>query len=114
MKKFKWNKTQIKALKAAILHWVRMLTNKRRWVGDDYEEPNADCCACCKRWNKATSSVTCARCPICIYTSRKWCYRTPYIAAGQAFDSYGHKSRKFKAAAQKEIDFLNKVLKAGE
>jgi len=101
-KQHKWSGRQIKALKSSIRHWERM----RDDMGCE-EEPVAGDCACCKAY---PSELYCGKCPIAVFTGHGHCARTPfYTASGDYYCNPG----RFPAAAQKEIDFLNKVLKAG-
>ena len=114
MEKHNWNKTQIKALKSSILHWERMRDNKRRKMNGELERPVGSNCACCK--SSGTNSggyYDCNKCAIKQYTGYSSCDNTPYGTASSAYFNESISSPQFKAAAKKQIIFMNKVLKAG-
>lgn len=81
------------------------MNGKRIRIHEELEQPTGYHCECCSWFN-------CYDCPIGMY-SRSGCIDTPYSAASEAWDEKGIRSAEFKKAAQKEIDFLNEVLKAG-
>jgi len=117
MDKYYWNKTQQKALRASILHWVRMRDNKRR-VRHGYtrllEHTSGRDCACCRNYNgKDDFDFDCMKCPIYLYSGYKYCGNSPFEEAHRAFVMKGHDSPQFKIEAEKQIIFMNKVLKAG-
>lgn len=103
------NKKQRKALEESIAHWERMRDDP-----DCEESPSGWNCACCTYSNSTLvdGGSTCDNCPISEFTGKTSCDGTPY---DKAYDYYerGSSSKMFKRWAQKEIDFLNKVLEAG-
>lgn len=103
-----WNKTQLKALRASILHWERMLEDEEGDTGPLQ-------CSCCIEYNSAKNDPSdCMGCPIYQFTKKQYCYGTPYWAAVDAEEIAGDMgSPDFKSSAQKMINFMNKVLKAG-
>ena len=107
-----WNKTQIKALRSSILHWERMKLNKRRNMRGELENPYGDCCACCKAFKYTTDSA-CGKCPISLYAEVDHCNIDQYVQAENSYRWKGIDSPQFKDAAQMQIIFMNKVLKAG-
>jgi len=108
-KRFHWTAEQIEALEESIAHWERMKADIR--CG---ENPSTDYCACCSLgWGAARCST---KCPIRAYAGRGWCARTPYERAAELWSEYragASVEDQWRAAAQKEIDFLKTVLAAG-
>jgi len=98
------NKKQKKALEESIKHWERMRDDP-----DCGEEPLDGDCACCKLYYESD----CIECPIFAFTDALYCNNTPYVKAYRYWRYRGPESKLFKRWAQKEVDFLNKVLEAG-
>jgi hypothetical protein len=96
------NARTLKALRGSIAHWKRMATGKAR----SDEKPYADYCDLCTLFLKGD----CSGCPVMERTGKYSCLETPYYAAHGAYISYGKHSRKFKAAAKKELTFLRSLL----
>jgi len=112
--KHTWNKTQIKALKSSILHWIRIVSGKRRKFKGELEGIGSEDCACCKAFKDSIfDKPPCRGCPVSLFTKNIWCEGTPHNDVCDAKTYFGIDSPEFKAAAEGEVDFLNKVLKAG-
>ena len=94
----------LKALRASIAHWRRLATGKRR----ENESIGWRNCALCKRF----LDLDCVGCPVREATGQPLCQRTPYVAADYALGASdaGFDSAAFKAAALKELKFLESLL----
>ena len=95
------------ALKLSIAHWRRMAEGNRN-KGD---KPTGSQCALCIEFRKYSS---CDGCPVQIHAGTHMCNCTPYYSAHIAYIDYGPKSPEFKAAARKELEFLESLLPKGE
>ena len=95
------------ALKASIRHWKRMAAGKRR----NKESPTADHCALCKEFQDNFGDPDfCTGCPVSEKTKLTGCLGTPFSEAWRAWRNCGGDSPEFKAAARKEIEFLESLL----
>lgn len=99
--------TTLKLLKRAIAHWRRMANGKSKRG----ELPEGEQCALCERFNVAGG---CGGCPVKEATGENLCGDTPYHVAWTAFKCHGKRSAAFKAAAQKELEFLQSLLPKGK
>jgi len=109
----------LEALKASIKHWEANLN------AEQAEEVTIgpDDCPLCNLFNTmevACKDQTCAGCPVFERTGEELCESTPYVKAyGRARDWKNDakntvRSRAFKAAAKREVDFLRFLLPASE
>jgi hypothetical protein len=96
--------TTLNALKEVITHWRRLATGKTQ----RYEGIGPGNCALCHLFNNAAFS--CVGCPVQQKTGRTGCADTPYRTAEVAYFDYGRNSKKFRAAARAELEFLKKLL----
>lgn len=99
----------LKALNASIAHWRRLATGKRR----SGEGHCADDCALCHEFffNSKDEFSRCKGCPVKARTGRRLCADTPWGAANAAASDYdSYNSLQFKAAARKELQFLESLL----
>lgn len=87
------------ALEKSIEHWERM----RIGTQCEGEEPDAISCALCR-----TFPDNCSGCPVNNVTGRG-CSKSPYYDARFAWEEFGPNSPEFRAAAQKELDFLKSL-----
>jgi len=94
------NSVQLRALRESRDHWFRM---KVYWQSIN-ETPCARACACCQ-----LADDECGGCPINEYTGQASCAETPYYEASCMFRQ-GITRVKWEAAAQAEIDFIDKVI----
>jgi hypothetical protein len=106
----KLNEQQLTALKDSIEHWRRMAEG----VPNVGEEPYSSDCSLCTQFRYSNYSNDysgyCIDCPVAISVLHGYCARTPYRAAEEAFSLYGGNSIQFKAAARKELEFLESLL----
>lgn len=103
----------LSALKASIAHWEEVA--EATHPANMYIGPSA--CALC------TAFPSCVGCPVFAVTWEKRCKKTPYyevVEARERWHTMGfivarQKLREdFRAAAQKELDFLRSLLPDGE
>lgn len=92
------------ALDESIAHWERLATGNR----EEGENPSASHCALCRNHNR------CEGCPVNEATGNHGCSLTPYFDANFACLEHGLDSPEFRAAAQKELDFLKSLRPAGD
>lgn len=92
------------ALEDSVAHWKRMAEGK----ANEGERPGGDQCALCQLFCQVGSKY-CDGCPVNIETECS-CDTTPYFKAEDAFYAFGINSPKFKAAAAKELAFLQSLL----
>ena len=107
MKKFKWDKVQIRALKGSIKKWEKIVDG----TGVDRGIYN---CPCCDKFHYCS----CINCPIHEFTGYKNCVSTPYDEWNyvKGRDDCGDgivKGVKSLMAANEELSFLKKLLKLG-
>jgi len=93
------------AIKESREHWKRMHAN---W--NCGERPVLSDCACCRKWYFGG----CRGCPITAMTRHSHCEGTPYSKAAEHYFDRSKKpeeewTKKWRALAQQEIDFLAKV-----
>lgn len=100
------NADALEALKDSIAHWGRLSTGTRQ--PDEVVGPSD--CALCRRFNHPTPPTLCVGCPVAGRTKLAHCSGTPYAQAAFAFGYYGPDSPEFKAAAKKELEFLQSLL----
>lgn len=98
------DRVQEAALVESIAHWVRM----RDGGSGMYEGISHDDCACCVRW---IANLECRGCPIAEFATVEGCKCTPYSVAYWASKNHGLDSPEFRAAAAKEVTFLEGVLR---
>lgn len=91
----------IELLKESIAHWERMRDNPG---GNEY--PSAIHCPLCRRYR----AKECENCPIKEFIGQSYCAETPYYDAEDAHNYFSVRSLEWEEAAQKEIDFLQRVL----
>lgn len=90
------------ALKKSIEHWERLATS----TAEDGEGVMSSSCPLCRLFlDKA-----CGGCPVPKKTGRALCSRTPWAYAHAAYMEDGKNSPQFRAAAQKELEFLRSLL----
>jgi hypothetical protein len=98
----------LQALQASILHWERMLAQKR---ANDNERPGSAHCALCQHFNR---HQICTGCPVFERTGHPGCVDTPYFRANCAwacwFSDMPSSVKAWRAACQEEIDFLKSLL----
>jgi hypothetical protein len=105
-RKFVWTTKQIAALEGSIRKWEKIVSGK----GFDGGTENCPCC-------KAFIDDNCRGCPISIYSGDIACRKTPYTnwcdrTLGQFNRKYVTCKTNLKAA-NAELEFLKKLLKAG-
>lgn len=95
----------LQALKDSIAHWKKMRDDRK--CG---EEPTAEYCALCRRFlNEHTPCIRSGeKCPVFAATGRPGCGNTPLDSIWEAFYLGG--VRRWRVAAQREIDFLESLL----
>ena len=104
---------QLTALKSSIEHWRRMVEGK---AFPDESPVDVWCPLCVElRTSMKWLGLGCENCPVFIFTNRHSCEGTPYHeAAVDFFDESSDKKElenpKFKAAALKELKFLESLL----
>lgn len=96
----------LKALKASIKHWDRMVHDNR--LVD--ELPSSSDCPLCELFNKSANINRCSGCPVFDSTGRTLCGGTPYAEAFGAYRSFGISSPEFMKAAKLELKFLRSLL----
>ncbi len=96
-------KITLKALRQSIQHWERMVKNG--YLGAD--QPTGGQCALCRRFDGACM-LKGEKCPVYEVAGRWGCTSTPFNAACDAWER--NDADAFKAAAQKEVDFLKSLL----
>ena len=107
MKKFKWTRIQIKALKGSINKWRDIV------IGIDVDRGPKNCLCCTEFYNG-----DCKNCPVCIMVEEKYCHGTPYYEKWCKLDNFDGRYRTVRGvqslnAAREELSFLKKILKAG-
>jgi hypothetical protein len=107
------------ALDASILHWEQNAAAEK--PGD--ASCSADDCALCDLVNLGVvAHTTCIGCPVFEKTGRKLCDGTPYAGASVAWkdwvwatsDEVSQRGEEFRAAAQREVEFLRSLRPAEE
>lgn len=99
------NKTTLKALKDSIAHWTRLYTG-RTYPSEDI---SARSCALC---SKFVQLPACGSCPVKMKTGLSSCHGSPYMDAVRAKNMHGLRSKQFKEAALKMLEFLRDLLPA--
>ena len=95
----------LEALKESIMHWEHFANGER----EDDETIGPDDCALCDLF----FDNRCAGCPIAENTGQEVCAGTPYRGAADWIHGSGdYDSSEFRAAAQKELDYLILLLPA--
>ena len=94
------------ALKESIDHWRRMAEGR----AENGETPGGKDCPLCRIFASAPCWHGCAGCPVSEMTRCSNCKETPWLAANLSFNQHGPTSDHFKAAAQKELAFLESLL----
>lgn len=89
----------LRALKASIRHWERVLLGKDVLIG-----PST--CALCKEFY----SADCAGCPVKEKTGHQYCSGTPYYKASAAFCQFEPMSFKALVPVYRELMFLRSLL----
>jgi hypothetical protein len=87
------------ALQKSIRHWERNAAGSFDGIG-------TYACALCELFY----SDLCFDCPVYEKTGQSACVGTPLTGVNEAFEIHGPQSDEFRAAAQKEIDFLKSLL----
>jgi len=113
------------ALKGSIKHWEENTNNDEF----DADACSAFACPLCYMFNPHVTQphlsfvemqmIDCVGCPIMEKTGYKYCRDTPYFEAQMAHENWADEDSNmtkdaFRAAAQKELDFLVSLLPEGE
>lgn len=94
-------------LEESIEHWERLVSGKRlpnETIGRIY-------CALCEAYYWSKSGI-CEGCPVKEKTGQPYCFNTPYQLVEDIYNKSNGAldSKKFKAAAKKELAFLKSLL----
>lgn len=95
------DKKTLEALQASIKHWEANVAAK---TIKETSTAASDCALC----DLFLREHLCVGCPVFVKTEGRYCGRTPYIKADQAWRSKDLPS--FHEAAQEELDFLRSLL----
>jgi len=96
------NEKTLTALKRSIAHWKRYVDGK----GFKEGVPESHNCHLCKLF----FHQDCHGCPVAEKTKEAACLRTPYSKAHEAYINHGPTSKKFIAAAKRQLKFLTSLL----
>jgi len=98
---------QITALVNSIEHWKRLANGTS---ATDEEIFSGDC-DCCKKFYRMSENSFCVFCPISEY-GFQGCINDEYEKVDYFYENYLHpkKSKRFKAAASKQVELLERVL----
>ena len=98
-----------RALRSSIAHWKRMLAGKER----PGEAPNGWWCSLCELFDEGGHGE-CSACPVRQKTGQRCCLGSPYWRANEAYHArgsgYPDAEREWKAAAKRQIAFLESLL----
>ena len=98
----------LKALKASIAHWKRLLAGKERRG----EAPDSESCALCALFDDG--DYGCRACPVGQKTKDTGCYGSPWMFAYSAYynrgDGESAAEREWKTAAKLQLAFLKSLL----
>lgn len=101
MKKFKWSKRQMTALRRSIVKkWIPIVE------GTGYDD-GAKNCPCCAAYNRG--EFICGECPIAVYTRQQECHGTPYFET----EAFRYRENGPLRKNKKMLAFLKKVYVAG-
>lgn len=105
----KYDEKTLQALRDSIAHWKE---EREKDALEEIRITGADCALC--GWFR---EADCEGCPVKHYTKSEGCKNSPYLSALDALGWYSQDNTKrpaWIAAATKEIEFLEMLLRAGE